>query len=113
VTRLLAGVLIGLGAGLAFGYAVDHPALAFVGPAAVVVGVLVAFRARDGRSAPTPAASPAPPREDGLADRVGQILRLAEEQAADTRAEAERVLADARAEARSLVDEARRPATGV
>lgn len=53
------------------------------------------------------------PNVAGLGDRVGQILRLAEEQAADHRAEARRLVADARAEARRIVDGAHHEATAI
>ena len=59
-----------------------------------------------------PATAVPPPRLDGLGDRVQQILRLAEEQAEENRAEARRVLEEARSEARRIVDGARTDPTG-
>jgi hypothetical protein len=106
---LIAGGLAGLGAGLLLGHTAGSPAVTYVGAALLVVGLVTAIAVSRGAE-PDPA--PPPPHLDGLGDRVQQILRLAEEQAEDNRAEARRVLDEARAQARRIVDDADRRPTG-
>lgn len=106
-------MLVGAGAGVVIGVYAGGRALA---PAAVAVGVgllLLVARSRSGGrdlvGDVTTAGSAAPGRKNdtpalsGLGTRVHEVLRLAEDQAADHIAEAkrtaERIVADARAEA--------------
>lgn len=72
--------------------------------AVILVVAGLAMAALGGRGAAGPATAPDPkPALAGLGDRVSGILALAEQQAADHRAEArrdaERIVADAHAEA--------------
>ena len=96
---------IGLGIGLLVGLNVGRDLLI---PGLVAVAAGVAMVAAGGRTAPDLVQVPervpdTEPKLSGLGDRVHDILRLAEDQARDHRAEAEReaaaIIAKARAEA--------------
>jgi hypothetical protein len=102
-------LVIGLGIGLIVGPNVGRDLLI---PGLVAVAAGVAMVAAGGRTAvdlvqvpPSSSLSPSEgePKVSGLGDRVHDILRLAEDQARDHRAEAEReaaaIIAEARAEA--------------
>jgi hypothetical protein len=114
IGKMLATLLIGLGAGTIAG--------AYLGPAGVWAGVVVAVvgigMSAVGRGRPSTGDGPGAggteddrPALSGLSTRVEQILRLAEQQADDhrdgARQEAERILAEARAEAAAIMARAR------
>lgn len=127
--RPAAMFLIGLGLGAIGGVYLDAVNV-WGGLALVVVGVGVAIasgpRAPTLQAPPTLPAPPTPPADptvqpstarrgvSGLAPQVERILRLAEEQANDLRAEAKRaaeqIVADAQAEARAIIQKAREQA---
>ncbi|WP_199737083.1 hypothetical protein [Micromonospora solifontis] len=114
----LSALLVGLGVG-AVGGAQIGAAAVWPGVAVGVAGVALAFfrSSPDAVSDETAAQSTdGRPTLSGLGTRVEQILRLAERQADDHRAtaerEAERILSEARATARLIVDRAHADAAG-
>jgi hypothetical protein len=116
--KSFSALLVGLGVGAVGG--------AYLGAAAIWPGVVVGVAGATlslVRSSPTAVSGEAavrPPGErptlSGLGTRVEQIIRLAEEQADDHRAtaerEAERLLSEARSAARLIVDRAHADAAG-
>jgi hypothetical protein len=119
--RPAAMILMGLGLGAIAG-AYLHVVAAWTGLALVLAGLGVAVV---GRPRTVDDASGLPPEPDGeptaerpafhgLGTRVQQILRLAEEQANDHRAkaerEAQRIVADAQVEAQTIIEKAREQA---
>jgi hypothetical protein len=112
---------VGLGLGAIAG-AYLHMTAAWTGLALIMVGIGVAIaggsRTADGTASilADPGREPAAGRPGlrGLGTRVEQILRLAEMQANDRRAiaerEARRIVADAQAEARTIIEKAQQQA---
>lgn len=116
--RSFSALLVGLGVGAVGGAQVGAAAV-WPGVIVGVAGLALSFF----RSQPTVAGGEAAvpstderPTLAGLGTRVEQILRLAEKQADDHRAtaerEAERLLSEARSTARLIVDKARAEAAG-
>ncbi|MET8835890.1 hypothetical protein ABZV78_18480 [Micromonospora sp. NPDC004540] len=116
--KMLPALLVGLGVGAVVGTRLGATAT-WPGIAVAVLGVGLAVfgsRAAAGDEAAARPSGEGPPLAQ-LGSRVEQILRLAEEQAENHRAEAardaERTLAEARSAAQLIVDRARAVATGL
>jgi predicted lipid-binding transport protein (Tim44 family) len=114
--KILGGLLTGLGIGAVIGLNADGGLLGWAVAVAAVGVALMIFRSRgsaDLVADATTASRPVPPAEEagkptvaGLGTRVDQIIRMAEQQAADHKrtaeAEAGRIIGEARAEADRL-----------
>ncbi|WP_173061436.1 hypothetical protein [Phytohabitans houttuyneae] len=114
-----AAVLVGLGVGAAAGPSLGAAAV-WSGVAVAAVGVVLSLlgstEPAPGDGAERQGRNPQRPTLSGLGTRVEQVLELAEEQAADHRAEARReaeeIVTTARREAEAIVNRAREQAAG-